>query len=322
MSRRKITKDTTILELFKMPNMYKKLMELGVPCVVCPIVGYEQAFLTLEMVARAYGLDLDRILDELNKALDESSEETNKEYNKNMVRVTHVHHATIFIEFDRLALVIDPFRLNKEIIESIRPEEVVVFFTHPHFDHFSKEDIELVTGKKKIIGVVVPHTMKDDLSGFNGSNTLLVEPEEEYTYTPGGISINIETVRAYNVNKINPETGKPYHPKENRWVGYVLRFSTPLEYSLESKFVAKKEDIDKVQSIYIAGDTDFIPEIQGLKDIDIAFLPVSGTYVMTHEEAKEAFLTISPSISVPIHYGVIVGSEEDAKAFVNSVKSA
>jgi len=72
--------------------------------------------------------------------------------------------------------------------------------------------------------------------------------------------------------------------------------------------------------IYIAGDTDYIPEMKSFKDIDIALLPVSGTYVMTAEEAVQAALDINPKIAIPMHYGSIVGSEKDAQYFAEKLK--
>ena len=67
-------------------------------------------------------------------------------------------------------------------------------------------------------------------------------------------------------------------------------------------------------TIYHAGDTDYIPEMDGYK-VDIALLPVSGTYVMTAEEAVAAALAIGPKLAIPMHYGAIVGDDDDAKRF-------
>ena len=89
-------------------------------------------------------------------------------------------------------------------------------------------------------------------------------------------------------------TNKQFHPKTNGWVGYI--------------FTAKG------QRIYIAGDTDYIPEMKNFR-VDIALLPVSGTYVMTAEEAVKAALDIKPKIAIPMHYGSIVGSKNDADRF-------
>ena len=74
--------------------------------------------------------------------------------------------------------------------------------------------------------------------------------------------------------------------------------------------------------IYHAGDSDNIPELKGLKDIDIALLPVSGTYVMTVQEAIDAARIIKPRLAIPMHYGVIVGEEKDARAFKEGLKDS
>jgi L-ascorbate metabolism protein UlaG (beta-lactamase superfamily) len=97
----------------------------------------------------------------------------------------------------------------------------------------------------------------------------------------------IETLPSYN-------TDKDFHPKKNNWLGFILT-------------------VDGVR-IYHPGDADFIPEMKGLK-ADIAFLPVSGTYVMTAKQAAEAARAIKPKIAVPMHYGAIVGSDQDAAEF-------
>jgi len=87
---------------------------------------------------------------------------------------------------------------------------------------------------------------------------------------------------------------KEFHPKAAGMLSFVFK-------------------LDGVR-YYHAGDTDFIPEMKQL-DVDIAFLPVSGTYVMTAEEAVQAAKAIKPKIAIPMHYGAIVGSEDDAKKF-------
>jgi len=90
------------------------------------------------------------------------------------------------------------------------------------------------------------------------------------------------------------EPGKPFHPKEDGKIGFILSV--------------------KGVRIYHAGDTDPIPEMKNFKT-DIALLPVSGTYVMTPEEAGEAARMIKPKLAIPMHYGTIVGSENDAERF-------
>ncbi|MBU2578019.1 MBL fold metallo-hydrolase, partial [Patescibacteria group bacterium] len=70
---------------------------------------------------------------------------------------------------------------------------------------------------------------------------------------------------------------------------------------------------------YHAGDTDFIPEMKDLK-VDIALLPVSGTYVMTSDQAVKAALAIKPKLAIPMHYGAIVGEEADAVRFKKALE--
>ncbi|MCK5512333.1 MAG: MBL fold metallo-hydrolase, partial [Thermodesulfovibrionia bacterium] len=104
--------------------------------------------------------------------------------------------------------------------------------------------------------------------------------------------IEIEAVPAYNIDK-------QFHTKDQDWVGYI--------FTVRGK------------RIYIAGDTDYIPEMKAL-DVDIALLPVSGTYVMTADEAIKAALDIKPNIAIPMHYGAIVGTEKDAERFKQGLK--
>ena len=92
---------------------------------------------------------------------------------------------------------------------------------------------------------------------------------------------------AYNTNK-------DFHPKSKGWLGFIV-------------------EIEGVK-VYHAGDTDFIPEMNNF-DVDIALLPVSGTYVMTADEAVQAALAINPQIAIPMHYGSVVGGNQDPQTF-------
>ncbi len=109
--------------------------------------------------------------------------------------------------------------------------------------------------------------------------------------------MEIEAHPAYNVNKFR-EPGHPFHPQGEKRLGFVITMDGT--------------------RVYYAGDTDFIPEMKDIA-VDIALLPVSGTYVMTPEEAAEAALAIHPKIAVPMHYAAIVGSDADATKFKNLV---
>jgi L-ascorbate metabolism protein UlaG (beta-lactamase superfamily) len=106
-------------------------------------------------------------------------------------------------------------------------------------------------------------------------------------------------VPAYNVNKFRAP-GQPFHPRDYNGLGFLI----------EAGGVR----------VYHAGDTDIVEEMAALKDIDIALLPVSGTYVMTSSEAAEATRRIAPKVAVPMHWGAIVGGRVDAEKFVAAVR--
>lgn len=158
----------------------------------------------------------------------------------------------------------------------------IILITHSHYDHCSPEDVYKIQTPDTII--VATEDCKKNLSG----NIKIVKPGNKLDVK----GIHIEAVPAYNINK-------KFHPKENNWVGYIFT-------------------IDE-EKIYLAGDTDYIPEMKTFK-VDIALLPVSGTYVMTAEEAVKAALDIKPKIAIPMHYGSIVGSNSDAEKFAKELK--
>ena len=104
--------------------------------------------------------------------------------------------------------------------------------------------------------------------------------------------VTVKAVPSYN-------TDKGFHPQANGWLGFIV-------------------EMDGVK-IYHAGDTDVIPEMKSF-DVDIALLPVSGTYVMTADQAVEAALDIEPKMAIPMHYGAIVGDVGDADSFRNALE--
>lgn len=158
----------------------------------------------------------------------------------------------------------------------------IILITHEHYDHCSPEDVRKLQGPETVI------VATRDCAAKLGGNVRTVKPGDRINV--GGV--DIEAVPSYNTNK-------QFHTKDKGWVGYVFTVDG--------------------QRIYIAGDTDRIPEMKDIR-CDIALLPVSGTYVMTAEEAVEAARDIKPKVAVPMHYGSIVGSAEDARKFAEALK--
>lgn len=158
-----------------------------------------------------------------------------------------------------------------------------IFITHSHWDHFDLDSINNLVNEKTII--IGPSSVIEKLD--SNYKTLEVKPENIYNLN----NISFMTVPAYNVDK-------EYHPKDAGYVGYIVTLNNV--------------------TYYIAGDTDVLDELKVIK-ADVIFLPVGGTYTMTKEEAVELANTIKPKYAIPIHYGLAVGDELDAKYFVNNI---
>ena len=175
---------------------------------------------------------------------------------------------------------IDPFKINENSNDAD-----LIFVTHDHYDHYSEEDIDKVKNNNTV--VVAPKDLLKKLlkKGIDQNNIMLVEPGQVYEAK----GIKFRTVPAYNLSKL-------FHPKGNNWVGYII-------------------EVDGV-NYYIAGDTDLTNENKQVR-CDVAFVPVGGTYTMNYTEAAELVNNIKPKVAVPIHYGSIVGTKQDAEKFIS-----
>ena len=189
-----------------------------------------------------------------------------------------LYHSSIKIK-DNKIIYIDPFKIDKDYNDAD-----IVFITHDHFDHYSEEDIDKVINENTTI--IIPEELLTKLlkKGINKNAIITVEPNEKYVVQ----GIKFETIPAYNTNKT-------FHPKKNGWVGYIIIING-IRY-------------------YIAGDTDITEENKKVK-CDVAFVPVGGTYTMDFKEAASLINEIKPKIAIPIHYGSIVGTEQDAIDFI------
>ena len=197
----------------------------------------------------------------------------------------------------------DGFRVEGQYIYYFDPYQLktrvkadVIFISHNHFDHFSESDINLILKDGTLL--VGPTELEDSFRRIS-ENYVTLKPGEEYDSIDYGFKV--KAYPSYNVNKFRAP-GIPFHPKEDGKVGFLV-------------------EIGGIK-LYHAGDSDNIPEYSELSNlnIDIAFIPVSGTYVMTWEEAVEAAKVIKPKIAIPMHYGSIVGSRADAERFMEALR--
>mgnify|MGYP004604115391 FL=1 len=189
-----------------------------------------------------------------------------------------LYHSSIKISKNKV-IYIDPFKIDKNYNDAD-----IVFITHDHFDHYSEEDIDKVINENTTI--IIPEELLTKIlrKGINKNAVITVESNKEYMVQ----GIKFETIPAYNTNKT-------FHPKENDWVGYIIT-------------------LDGIR-YYIAGDTDITEENRKVK-CDVAFVPVGGTYTTDFKEAAQLINEIQPKIAVPIHYGSVVGTKQDATDFI------
>lgn len=178
----------------------------------------------------------------------------------------------------------DPFKVKKTYLDAN-----IILITHSHYDHFSEEDIQKV--KKENTKIVITSDLYERTIelGFKKENIFVVSPNQNIEID----KIKIKTIPAYNINK-------SFHLKENNWVGYLIEINEII--------------------YYIAGDTDITKENIKVK-CDVAFVPVGGTYTMNGKEAAKLVNEIKPKIAVPVHYGCIVGTKEDAIEFKKELRN-
>lgn len=180
----------------------------------------------------------------------------------------------------------DSFRIDQPIVIYIDPWRLppgspsadLILVSHEHHDHCSPEDVERVRHNETTV-IANPSAaakLMQPIAILRAGESVQIG------------DVSVEAVPAYNI-------GKRFHPKEAGHIGYVIVLAG--------------------ERLYFAGDTDHIPEMKGL-ECDVALLPVSGTYVMTAEEAAGAVVDIRPKVAIPMHYGAgVAGTRQDAIRF-------
>lgn len=187
--------------------------------------------------------------------------------NGNLV-ITFIGHGTLMFAFDGKIIHVDP--VGSEADYSKLPQADLILVTHEHKDHLDPAAIQQLRREKTVI-ITNPAAAKDvpDARVMKNGDVKTVE------------GITIEAVPAYNIVNMRSK-GVPFHPKGNG-NGYVLTFG----------------DI----RVYVAGDTENIPEMKQLKKINIAFLPMNLPYTMTPQMVADAAKSFMPEILYPYHYG-------------------
>jgi L-ascorbate metabolism protein UlaG (beta-lactamase superfamily) len=196
------------------------------------------------------------------------------------VGIDWLGHSGFLIQNSKI-IYVDPFKLRDGL-----PKADVILLTHGHYDHCSVEDLKKIVREGTRI-FCTPDCQSKVLMFDVSLNIELVSPGEEYDLG----SVKIITVPAYNVDK-------SFHGKEEGLVGYLI----------------KTDDV----IIYHAGDTDRIKEFEKLTGYNqdfVALLPIGGRYTMDAHEAYEAARLIKANVTVPMHWGSIVGTRDDAEEF-------
>ncbi|MBK7095593.1 MAG: MBL fold metallo-hydrolase [Saprospiraceae bacterium] len=190
---------------------------------------------------------------------------------KGVLKITFIGHGSLMLEWNKKIIQIDPY--SKLADYSNFPKADIILITHDHQDHLDESAIEKIS--KDVTKIIMNSLSNEKLK--NKYNAVEMKNGDQKSLS----GLKIEAVPAYNV--INKrKDGNPFHPK-GEGNGYVLTMGN--------------------KRIYIAGDTENIPEMKDLKDIDIAFLPMNLPYTMTPEMVTQAAKSFNPKILYPYHFG-------------------
>jgi L-ascorbate metabolism protein UlaG (beta-lactamase superfamily) len=196
------------------------------------------------------------------------------------LKITFIGHGSLMFSFGGKIIHVDPYSGVADYAKF--PKADMILLCHEHMDHLDQKALGAVRTEKSLL--VLTESVAQQIQGG-------IVMKNGDVKTVGGLKI--EAVPAYNIVHKRPE-GQPFHPK-GIGNGYIITFG------------------DK--RVYVAGDTENVPEMKNVKNIDIAFLPMNLPYTMTPEMVADAAKTLKPKILYPYHYG-----ETDTSKLVNLLR--
>jgi L-ascorbate metabolism protein UlaG (beta-lactamase superfamily) len=184
------------------------------------------------------------------------------------LEITFIGHGTLMFKFGGKVIHVDPWADLADYTKL--PKANLILLTHEHRDHLNLKTVEILrTEKTAVVGTKACAQQVAGAMVMNNGDIKTVE------------GLEIKAVPAYNIVH-KRDTGQPFHP-QGEGNGYLIAFG------------------DK--NVYVAGDTENIPEMKQLKNIDIAFLPMNLPYTMTPEMVADTARVLQPKILYPYHYG-------------------
>lgn len=184
------------------------------------------------------------------------------------LKVIFIGHGTLMFDFDGKIIHVDP--VGREADYAQLPKADLILITHEHQDHMDPAVLEILRTDQTAV-------VTTEICAGRVQGCTVMKNGDVKTIS----GLKIEAVAAYNIVHMRSE-GNPFHPKGDG-NGYIVTFG------------------DK--RVYLASDTENIPEMKEIKDIDIAFLPMNLPYTMTPEMVADAAKSFRPKILYPYHYG-------------------
>jgi L-ascorbate metabolism protein UlaG (beta-lactamase superfamily) len=184
------------------------------------------------------------------------------------LKITFLGHGSLVFTFGDKTIYVDPVVEHADF--SQLPKANLILLTHEHRDHTDPKALDLLRMDKTVL--IGTEACAKEIKG-------IIVMHNGETQTVEGMSV--QAVPAYNIVHMR-SPGQPFHPKGNG-NGYVITFGN--------------------KRVYVAGDSENIPEMKQLKDIDIAFLPMNLPYTMTPEMVADAARMFHPKVLYPYHYG-------------------